>query len=202
MKLFYADLSPYARKARAMVIEKDLSDRVESIAVNPYEIPDALSAANPLCKVPTLLTDDGNALYDSFVICEYLDRLGGGAPMVPHDGDARWSLLRRHALANGILDAAFNIATEVHRRDEDERSPTWLAHWGAAIQRAVGALEAEIGEWPSEVDLAHVTAGCALAYLEIRIPDHAAWREGRPTLTAWLDRFAERASMRATAPKV
>jgi len=200
MQLFYADLSPYARKARAMVIEKDLSNRVETIAVNPYEIPEALNTANPLCKVPTLVTDDGTALYDSFVICEYLDRLGGGTPMVAHDGDARWSVLRRHALAQGILDAAFNIATEVHRRDEGERSPRWIAHWCAAIQRAVDVLDAEISQWPDAVDLGHLTAGCALAYLEIRIPDHAAWRSGRTTLETWFDAFADRPSMRATVP--
>ena len=201
MKLFYADLSPYARKARAVVIEKGLNDRVEQIDVIPYDLPPALVAANPLCKVPTLLTDDGEALYDSFVICDYLDVIGGGTRLLPGDGDGHFDVLRRHALGQGILDAAFNIATEVHRRDENERSQKWLSHWRNAIGRAVGVLDNEIERWPSAVDLAHITAGCALAYLDFRIPNEIQWRSLNPRASAWLDRFAKRPCMVHSAPK-
>lgn len=201
MKLFYADLSPYARKVRVTIAEKGLGDRVEMTSVNPYEIPEELNVANPLCKVPTLVTDSGDALYDSAVICEYLDNEAGGAPLIP-EGAARFDMLRRHALANGIIDAAFNVACEINRRDEGERSPKWIKHWVAAISRGVDQLDREIGEWPQALDLAHITAGCALSYLDIRLSNQLDWRAGHPALTAWHEDFAARPSMVASQPKM
>jgi glutathione S-transferase len=200
MELFYADLSPYARKVRVVIEEKGLSDRVTLTPINPYEIPEALSSANPLCKVPTLVLDDGRALYDSPVICEYLDALAGGG-LLPSGGDARIDTLRRHALADGIIDAAFNVACEVNRREEHERSQKWVQHWLAAIGRGVDALEAEIGDWPRTVDLAHVAAGCALGYLDVRLKDLQNWRDGHPRLGAWYQGFASRPSMMGTVPE-
>jgi glutathione S-transferase len=202
MKLFYADLSPYARKVRVVIAEKGLADRVQLVPVVPYDIPEELSRANPLSKVPTLVTDGGKSLFDSPVICEYLDVIGGGRPLVPASGDARWDTLRRVALADGVIDYAFNIAGEVYRRPENERSPKWIAHWVAAIARSVEQLEKEIGEWPAEMDMGHVGLGVALAYLDIRIKDHLDWRAGHPKLAAWYESFARRPSMTGSAPKL
>lgn len=202
MDLYYADLSPYARKVRVVIEEKNLSGKVTLIAVNPYDIPDALSAANPLSKVPTLVLDDGRALFDSAVICEYLDASFAGPSLLPARGDARWSVLRRHAIANGIIDAAFNVSCEVNRREPNERSEKWVKHWLAAIRRALDALEAEIDGWPDDVDLAAIATGCALGYLDVRIKDLIDWRKGRPTLAGWYEVFSRRPSMAATKPKV
>lgn len=202
MDLYYADLSPYARKVRVVIEEKNLSGKVTLIAVNPYDIPDALSAANPLSKVPTLVLDDGRALFDSAVICEYLDASFAGPSLLPARGEARWSVLRRHAIANGIIDAAFNIACEINRREPNERSEKWVKHWLAAIRRALDALEAEIDGWPDDVDLAAIATGCALGYLDVRIKDQLDWRKGRPTLAGWYEVFSRRPSMAATKPKV
>ncbi len=202
MELFYADLSPYARKVRVVLEEKGLAGRVKLTAVNPYEIPPALSAANPLSKVPTLVLDDGRALFDSPVICEYLDASGGGARLLPADGEARWGVLRRHALANGIIDAAFNVACEVNRREEHERSAKWVKHWLTAIGRSVDAVEAEIGDWPDQVDMAAVALGCALGYLDVRVKSLWEWRDGHPETAAWYEHFSKRPSMVATRPKV
>jgi glutathione S-transferase len=202
MELFYADLSPYARKVRVVIEEKGLAGKVTLIPVNPYEIPDALSSANPLSKVPTLVLDDGRALFDSPLICEYLDASFGGPSLLPARGEARWSVLRRQAIANGILDAAFNIACEINRREANERSEKWVKHWVAAIKRAVDALEAEIEGWPDDVDLAAIATGCALGYLDVRIKDLLDWRKGRPTLAGWYEVFSRRPSMAATKPKI
>ena len=201
MELFYADLSPYARKARAVIHEKGLAGRVTLTAVNPYEIPERLNAANPLCKVPTLVLDDGSALFDSPVICEYLDVTGTGPRLLPAAGDERFDVLRRTALADGILDAAFNVACEVHRREEGERSQKWIQHWLAAIARSLDAVEAAIDDWPAEPDLAHLTLGCALGYLDIRLVGLLDWREGRPRTSAWYEAFARRPSMVESAPR-
>ena len=201
MKLFYADLSPYARKVRVTIAEKGLGGRVEMVSVNPYEIPEALNAANPLCKVPTLVTDSGDALYDSAVICEYLDGEGAEPPLIPA-GAARFDMLRRHALANGVIDAAFNVSSEINRRDEGERSPKWIKHWLAAISRSVHQLDREIGDWPQDLDLAHITAGCALSYLDIRLSKQLDWRAGQPALAAWHEAFAARPSMVSSQPKM
>lgn len=202
MELFYADLSPYARKVRVVLHEKGLAGKVKMTAVNPYEIPEALSAANPLSKVPTLVLDSGDALFDSPVICEYLDATAGGTRLLPANGAPRWNVLRRTAIGNGILDAAYNVACELNRRDASERSPKWLEHWLAAIRRAVATLEAEIDDWPDDVDMAAVAAGCALAYLDIRVKDQLDWREHHPRVAAWYASFAQRPSMQATAPRM
>lgn len=202
MELFYADLSPYARKVRVVAHEKGLADKVIMTSVDPYGIPERLSAANPLCKVPTLVMDNGDALFDSPVICEYLDAMGDGSRLLPAQGARRWEVLRRHALANGIIDAAFNVACEVNRREAGERSPKWIEHWLAAMRRSVAALEAEIDEWPDEPDMATIAGGCALAYLDIRLKDLLDWREGHPEVAAWYEVVSQRTSMQATAPRM
>ena len=114
----------------------------------------------------------------------------------------RWEVLRRHALANGIIDAGFNISCEVNRRDAGERSPKWIEHWLGGVRRSVAALEAEIDEWPDEPDMATVAGGCALAYLDIRLKDLLDWREGHPEVAAWYEVVSQRPSMQATAPRM
>lgn len=202
MELFYADLSPYARKVRVLIEEKRLGGKIKLVAVNPYDIPDALVSANPLSKVPTLVLDDGRSMFESDLICEYLDATSGGTRLLPASGDARWRVLRRHALANGIIDAAAKAATELNRREPHERSERWVKHWLAAIRRALGMLEAEIDAWPDGADLANITTGCALGYLDVRLKDQIDWRKGHPMLAGWYEVFSRRPSMAATKPKV
>jgi glutathione S-transferase len=202
MELFYADLSPFARKVRAVTEEKGLAERITATPVNPYEAPERLRAANPLSKVPTLVLDDGRALYDSTVICEYLDSVGGGRRLLPAEGEARFDVLRRNALVNGIIETAFALACEMHRREPGERSPRWIEHWRTVILRTVDALEAEIGDWPEALDMAHLTAGCALGYLDVRLNEQVDWRAGHPEVAAWYEAFSRSPAMVASAPKV
>jgi glutathione S-transferase len=199
MKLFYAPPSPFARKARITIRELGLSN-IDEIAVNPFEMPAELVAANPLSKVPTLVLDDGSALYDSQVICEYLGSMAGSPRLVPSSGAERWQVLRRHALADGLLDQAFNTACEILRRPEAERSPQWIQRWCTAVDRGLQVLNAEIGTWPVDVTLAHIGTACLLSYLDLRLATLVDWRGRYSNLVRWHTAFCDRPSMRATEP--
>ena len=198
MKLLYAPTSPYARKARMVVIEKGLQDRVEMIAAIPYDNPPELVAANPLGKVPALITDDGQTLFDSPVICHFLDSLATEPRLAP-EGAARWEMLTREALCDGILDAALGIVME-GRRPAEQRSPDWLGRWAAAIERSLDLVEADIAGYQGPMSMAQVCLGAVLGYLDFRMPD-VAWREEHPQMAAWYEAFSQRPSMTATVPE-
>lgn len=199
MKLIYAHASPYARKVRVLIAEKMLHG-IEQIATNPFDLPPTLLQANPLSKVPALVLADGPALYDSPVICEYLDGLRSPYEFIPSTGPARWTVLRRHALCDGILDAAFSIACEINRRPENERSQSWIDRWCAAIERSLVVLDGEIDDFGQNLTLAHIAAGCTLSYLDLRVAHLIDWRRGYPRLARWHAAFAARPSMQTTAP--
>lgn len=197
MKLIYAGPSPYSRKVRVVIAEKGLGDEIQFTACNPFEDAPDLRAANPLGKVPVLVLDDGTVLFDSPIICEYLDGLGNGHRLLP-EGVPGWTVRRRHALADGLLDAAFNIVIE-RRRPESERSASWIERWGGAIDRVLARVDAEVGDLGAEPTLAHIAFGCALGYLDFRLPDRP-WRDKNPKAAAWFSKFSERPSMAATKP--
>lgn len=136
MKLFYSPTSPYARKCRALAIEKGIEGRLEIITASPMSNPPELQAANPLGKVPALVLADGSCIVDSPVICAYLDSLGDTPRLIPADPAARFDALTREALADGIMDAAFAIVME-RKRPEPQRSAEWLLRWTSAIRRSV-----------------------------------------------------------------
>ncbi len=197
MKLYVANTSPYARKARMVVIEKGLEDRVELISRNPYDESPDLKAANPLGKVPALVTDDGAAIFDSPVICAYLDGLSDESPLIPASAD-RWRVLTAEALTDGILDAAYNTVME-RRRPEEERSEMWQERWASAIFRSVDAVEADLEGFQGPLSLAQIGLGAALGYLDFRLPD-LAWREAHPRSAEWFAAFTQRPSMQQTDP--
>lgn len=197
MKFFYASTSPYARKVRVVIMEKGLQSQVEFVEVIPYDNPAALLAANPLGKVPTLLTDDGMTLYDSPVICHYLDSLAGPATLLA-EGEAKWAGLVRGALCDGIMDAGLNIVQE-GRRLEQYRSPDLPERWRAVILRSIAAAEEDIAGYQGPLSLAQIGLGVALGYVDFRLPD-IPWRQGHPKVTGWYESFSQRASMQASAP--
>jgi glutathione S-transferase len=158
----------------------------------------AVRQVNPLGKIPALVLDTGEALYDSPVICEYLDSLGSGPRLLAADGPRRWTALRRQALGDGVADAAFNIVME-HRRPEAQRSTEWLDRWTQAIHGAADALEAELAAGPLDTDLGAIAIAAAFGYLDFRLPQ-IDWRAGRPQLTAAFADLATRPSFIATAP--
>ncbi len=199
MKLYWSPASPYARKVRVVAHEKGLAGRIEEVSVNAFEDPEEPLAANPLGKVPTLILDDSTVLYDSPVICAYLDDAGEGPPLVPRQGPGRFLVMRAEALADGAMDLGLGLTLE-RRKPENERSPTTAARWRGQLMRAVDAIGRELPGLPGEVTLGHLAFACALGYLDFRHPD-LDWRDGRPGLAAWFEGFAARPSLAATAPR-
>lgn len=197
MRLYFANTSPYARKARMVILEKGLQDRVETVPQNPFEDSPDLKKANPLGKVPALVTDSGSAIFDSPVICAFLDDLSEETRLIPSD-TGRWKVLTGEALADGLLDAAFAIVME-RRRPEDQQSPMWLERWETGIQRTVFAVNADLSPFVGDISLAQIALGAALGYLDFRLPD-IDWRSSNPSVEAWFSNFATRASMKATDP--
>lgn len=198
MQLLVSPTSPYARKARIVLRERGLTGRVEECFINPHQDPAELLAANPLGKIPTLVRDEGAPLYDSRVVCEWLDALAGDDALIPAAGAERWAVRHAEAHADGILD--LTVATVMERaRAEGEQSPGAMARWREKIERAVAAMDGVRGALPDRFTLGHVALAVALSYLDLRLPDFD-WRAAHPPLAEWYAGVAERASMRETAP--
>lgn len=200
MKLFYAPPSPYVRKSLVFAYELGLRERIELVpaAAHPINRDRAVVAHNPLGKIPTLLTDDGTALYDSNVICEYLNELVSGNLIPPH-GPARWTALTEHALADGILDAAVLVRYETVLRPESLRWNDWITGQMEKVTSSLDLIEKRVAGFGDRVDLGTIGVGCALGYLDFRYAS-LAWRDKRPKAAAWFEKFGARPSMVATRP--
>jgi glutathione S-transferase len=201
MKLYFTPTSPFVRKVLVAAHELQLADRIETVLLrpSPTQTDPTLSRVNPLNKIPTLVGDDGEALYDSPVICEYLDALAGGGRILPAAGPARWAILRTQALADGILDAAILVFYERLHRPEALHWQPWLDGQTRKALQGLDALDAMAEHFSDAPDLGQIAAACAMGWLEFRNP-FGDVRSGRPRLTAWYERFALRPSMVATAP--
>lgn len=201
MKLHYSPVSPYVRKVRVLAIETGIHDRLELVTddFSPISSNSSLTADNPLGKIPTLVLDEGTTLFDSRVICEYLDTLHGGPRMFPESNDVRWRALRRQALADGLLDAAVLVRYETALRPQEFRWSSWIEAQKSKFRRVADALEAEADQLDDIVNIGTIAIGCALGYLDFRYADEG-WRSTRPKLAAWFAQFAERLSMKATEP--
>lgn len=198
MQLFMVGASPYARKVLAAAVEHGLRERIQTITANPHEIPAELVRLNPLSKVPTLVMDDGSVLSDSTAICLYFDAIGQGSPLLPEAGPARWTVLRRHAVAHGILDAAVFRRVEGWRIQEPDRIAA-IAKQKAVCARALDSLEFEVPEFGHAFTLDLLTLACALGFLDFRFPADA-WRDGRPRLRDWYEQVRTKASLQRTLP--
>ncbi|AWN53392.1 glutathione S-transferase [Methylobacterium sp. 17Sr1-1] len=201
MKLFYAKTSPFVRKVLVVAHELGLFERLELLpaAAHPINRDANIRAQNPLAQVPTLILDDGTALADSRVICEYLDHLGQGG-FFPAPGPARWAALTAQSTGDGLLDAALLCVYETRVRQENERSPAWVGGQREKIVDALARIEAAAPGLGERVDIASITYGCALGYLDLRLPD-LGWRERAPAAAAWYAGFGERPSMQTTRPE-
>jgi glutathione S-transferase len=200
MKLYTSGASPFGRKVKIVARETGLVERIEQIdqALTPIAPSSAVVAANPLGKIPCLVTDDGTALHDSRVICEHLDGLHDGPKVFPATGPARLRALTLQALGDGMLDAAVGTRYETFLRPEPQRWPEWITAQKAKVARALDRLESE----PAQLEgltIGTITIGCALGYLDFRFADDH-WRHGRQRLAAWYEGIAGRASFEATRP--
>lgn len=198
MQLFMVGASPYARKVLAAALEHGLHDRIERIHANPHQLPAELVSRNPLSKVPTLVLEDGAVLYDSTAICLHFDSIGSGPKLLPDEAPARLDVLRRHALAHGILDAAVTRRVEGWRAPEPDRLAA-MAKQQEVCRRALDAFETEVEYFAQAFTLDQLTLGCALGFLDFRFPADA-WREGRPRLARWFEAVALRPCLSRTMP--
>ncbi len=201
MKLYWSSRSPYARKVMAFAHEVGLAGRIETVrALVSMTAPNKeLMRVNPLAKIPTLVTGDGMVLYDSSVICEYLDTLHAGEKLFPADPARRWPALRWQALGNNMLDNLVPWRNE-RLRPQAQQSPETLAAFELKIRNAVASLDTEADALArTPVGIGHVTIAVALGYIDFRFSD-LAWRQGGQRIASWHDAFARRPSMQATLP--
>jgi glutathione S-transferase len=199
MKLHWSPRSPFVRKVMVVAHECGVADRltcVRTVAATAKPHPD-LMKDNPLSKIPTLVLDDGTVLYDSPVICEYLDGLDGAPKLFPKQPAARMTALRRHALGDGFLEMMVLL------RDERARAHPSDAHMASTAARKAAVLNSLDREAESltttPFGIGHIAIGCALSYLDFRYADDD-WRKDHLRLANWHAAFAARPSVRATLP--
>jgi glutathione S-transferase len=196
MKVYYSPMSPFVRKVLVSAAELGLEIELLPSAANPVTRDQTIVATNPLGQVPTLFADDGTALYDSRVICEYLDTLAGGQRLFPAAGPARWQCLVEQSLADGILDAALLMRYEQVIRPADMMYAPWQRGQLEKVVSSLERLEAWVPSFGDRVDIGTISAACSLGYLDLRFPEEG-WRR-YAGLAAWYARFSERDSMIAT----
>ena len=196
MQLLMVGASPYARKVLALAVERGIRDRIDVVIENPHVRPAALVAANPLSKVPTLIADNGEAHVDSFAICSFLDTMGDAPPLLPLNGVQRWSVLQRHALANGVMDCSVARRVESLLAPDKDRL-AGMERQRATTGRVLDRFEQDLDKFADSIALDTLTLACGLSYLDLRFPEDN-WRAGRPALTAWHAAFEQRPCMLQT----
>lgn len=201
MKLLYSVTSPYARKVRIVAAEKKLE--LEIVPSDPWAVNPELLAANPLGKVPALITDDGWSLFDSRVIVEYLDGLSPVHRLIPDGSRDRILVKRWEALADGLLDAALTARLESMRPDQNESSAKQIARQRDKIAVSLAEMSRGLGDGAfcagNALSLADIAVGCALGYLDFRFPD-IEWASAHPNLAKLQKKLASRASFKSTEP--
>lgn len=199
IELFYASTSPYVRKVIACAIELGIADRIVKLpsAAHPLNRDERIATFNPLAKVPAARLADGTLLFDSRVICEYLDDLGQGA-LFPR-GPERWRVLTEQSLGDGLLDAALLTRYESTCRSDAIRSQEWIDGQMTKIAAALDQLESTVAVFGTRITIGSLTIACALGYLDFRFASYD-WRSSRPALTDWFAITSQRPSLQGTLP--
>ena len=200
MTLYHSPLSPYVRKVMVVAHETGLLDEIETVngSGTPMEPNEETVAQNPLGKIPALVTEDGMTLFDSRVICRYLDKVAG-AGLYPA-GSGEFAMLTREALAEGIIDAALLVSYEGRLRPENIRFTPWVEGQKDKVRRGLEWFERHIDALAGHLTMDKIALGCALGYVDFRLAD-VDWRKDCPGLAAWYKEFSARQSMKETAPK-
>jgi glutathione S-transferase len=198
MKLSYTPSSPYTRKVLVIAHEIGITDKIELFTINPRTETDKLVPYNPLSKIPVLITDKGEAIYDSPVICEFIDTEYGGNCFLPRSGDRRWQILTGAALADGVLDAAILVRNE-RLRPAERQFAEWSDWQMKRVNTGLDRLEQTIGSFGNALDLRHVGTGCTLGYLEYRLGAERLL-DKRPRLKTWYAALMQRPSFQKTMP--
>lgn len=200
MKLLYSPTSPYARKVRVVAAEKRIEIEMLKVVLSDPDCP--VIEYNPLGKIPVLILDDGESLFDSRVIVEYLDNRTPLARLIPQENSAKVWVRRWEALADGVCDAVV-LAIQESRRAENLRDPAVIEKQMGKVQRGLNQLNNELGENKWCVDetfsLGDIALGCMLGWLDLRYQE-LAWRETYPNLARHFDEVMKRPSFSDTAP--
>lgn len=197
MKLYVSPTSPYARKCRALIIEKSLERKIEVIECDPRSDPEALLAINPLGKVPALDRDGAPALMDSPLICEFIDSMDE-ENWIPRRGESRILVMRQQALADGLIDLTIGRRIEM-QRDADKQWDFWSERWERGVRRTLDVLNQDRSQYERSVDLGALSVAIALHYLDLRFAE-LNWREHYPELATFAARWDQRASFEQTRP--
>jgi glutathione S-transferase len=203
MKLLSSPASPYTRKVRIVLTEKKIDCELETVDVAPAENP--VNAHNPLGKIPTLLLDDGSALYDSRVIVEFLDGKSPISRLIPEELRDRVAVRRWEALADGVLDAGLLVRYEA-LRDQKEQSKAWTDKQLGRMKRGMALMSADLGErlWchAERYSLADIAVGCCLGWLNFRKPGGLDWLAEYPALGKHYEKLMARPAFADTVPQV
>ncbi len=202
LKLLYAPTSPYVRKVVACAHFSGLIDQIELLdsAANPVRRDDRIAVHNPLAKVPTLILPDGQSLFDSRVICEYLADLGQNTHLFPAAGPRRWQALGQQALGDGLLDAALLARYEVLARPEQSQWQGWRDAQLVKVNACLQVIEQQAATLAQrEPTIGELTLACALGYLDFRFPE-LDWRAGRPNAARWEAEVRALPALQSTIP--
>ena len=203
MKLLASPASPYTRKVRIVLTEKKIDCELEVVDVNPAENP--VNRHNPLGKIPTLILDDGTALYDSRVIVEFLDNASPIARLIPEDNRERVAVRRWEALADGVLDAGLLVRYEA-MRDKKEQSKAWSDKQLSRMKRGMAQMTSELAERPwchaERYSLADIALGCCVGWLGFRKPGDVDWHAEYPPLARHYEKLMTRPAFSETVPQV
>ena len=199
MKVYYTSSSPFVRKVLVTGYELGFGERIEKLAnsVNPINRDANIVALNPTGQVPTFIADDGEVLYDSRVICEYLDAQDGRHRIFPVAGPARWRALREQSMGDGLLDAALLARYESFFRPAEFRWQAWEDGQMAKIESSLQAIDKLAASFGDRFDIGPLTVACALGYLDFRFPT-LGWRERHQSVAAWCKEVSARPSLQAT----
>ena len=181
--------SPFGRKVRLAAAVLGLTDRIQFVATDTNDPNDELRGQNPLGKIPTLILENGETLFDSCVIVAYLDDLAGGGRIIPQ-GTGRFEALRQEALGDGIMDAGVLQMYEIRWRPEERREPKWVEHQSGKVERTLAFAERSLSAPAPAIHIGHIAQACALGYLDLRF--EGRWRKDHPRLEAWLADFESR----------
>lgn len=196
MKLRWSPTSPFVRKVVVLMKEKGIEGRIEKEKSNPLSREDREATPSPLGKIPCLVTDDGQSVFDSPVIMEYLDTAFDGPEMLPKSGDARWKVLRRQATADGMIGSMVTCFVESLKKPE-RQSGGVIAHNKGIVFKGIAAFEQEADDFEGVVDVGTISAAVALSFADQTFPDED-WRADNPALAAWFEEFDKRPSMTET----
>lgn len=199
MKLISASASPFVRKVRVLLHETGQTDDIDLLDVktSPVTTSDDVKAANPVGKIPALIRENAPALYDSRVICRFLDSRAN-ANLYPES--MLWDVLTLEATADGIMDAAVLVTYEGRLRPQELQDDNWREAQWEKVARSVAALNTRwMSHLAGPLDMGQIAVGCALGYLDFR-HDARKWRRGNDALAAWYEEFSQRDSIKATEP--